>query len=207
MVRHLTVATVIEANKIASETAFLELIEVDVKDREGAHVEYLRFCRNSENITFNGNVYQAANFTVSVQQAVNEEPRITFSARDPTGIIRARMEQYGGGVGFEVTYTIVNSARLDAPPEIDEKFLVVQASAPPNYEVNFVLGAENPLRQRFPLRTQYRDRCMWRYKGPRCKYAGDLETCSFTLNGENGCRAHDNVANFGGFPALQNLSV
>ena len=204
MTRHLTVATIIEANQVASEVAFIELLSVEVVNESGSLVETLRFCKNSENITYNGEQYIAANFELNITNSTNEEPRITLNAHDVTGIIRQAMEAHGGGIGFPVTMTVVNSAKLNDPPEIVEKF-DVKAAKIDGYQVNFQLGAENPLSLAFPIGKMFRDRCRHKYKGARCKYAGALPSCDYSYAGANGCIAHDNEANFGGFRGLKNL--
>ena len=202
MGRHLTVATVLEVNRISSDVAFVELVEVDVKDSAGSVVETLRFCRNSENLVFQGNLYIAADFSINIKQNAGEETNVTMAAFDPTGVLISKMEQYEGGVGFGVRLHIVNTARLTDPPEISERFDIVGAQYA-GYNITFQLGAENPLRMRFPLGLQYRDRCRFVYKGTRCKYAGALATCDYTYDGSNGCSAHANQQNFGGFRGLQ----
>jgi lambda family phage minor tail protein L len=56
---------------------------------------------------------------------------------------------------------------------------------------------------RLPRRTYYRERCAWAYKdATTCGYTGQLSTCDKTMEGTNGCRAHDNVLRFGGFPSI-----
>lgn len=207
MPRHLTVATVIEANKVASVTPFLELIEIEILDSAGAHVEWVRLAKNSESVTFEGEVWQASNFSVSVSQRTGEEPSISISAIDITGVIRGYMERYDGGVGFPVRYVIANADRLDQPAELSESFVILSASAPAGFQVRFTVGSESPLRLRFPISIQEPDRCRFKYKGARCKYAGPLTSCDYSKDGANGCVAHDNETNFGGFPALRFLNV
>lgn len=207
MPRHLTVATVIEANKVASATPFLELIEIEILDANGSHVEWLRLAKNSENVDFEGNTFYAANFQVSVSQKAGEEPSISISAYDITGAIRGYMERYDGGVGFPLRYIIANADRLEEPAELSEDFTILGSTAPPGYKVNFTIGSESPLRFRFPISIQEADRCRFKYKGLRCKYAGELGSCDYTRFGANGCVAHDNEENFGGFPALRYLNV
>lgn len=207
MPRHLTVETVIETNKIASATPFLELVEIEIKDAAGAHVEWIRLAKNSEPVEFEGNLFHESNFSVSVSQNVGEEPSVTITARDITGVIREYMERYDGGVGLPIRYIIANADRLDKPAELSEDFTIIGATSPAPFEVQFTLGAESPLRLRFPISIQERDRCRFKYKGARCKYAGAMPTCDYTRDGANGCVAHNNKANFGGFPGLRPLSI
>lgn len=210
MPAHATVATLIETRRVASEHAFIILVSAGIKDEEGALVETIRFCKNPVNIEFptgSGTIYEAANFEIDVSYEANEQPRVSFTANDVTGIIRERMEAYGGAVGSDVTVTVVNTDALDQPPEFQETFEIIGAKAPPGFKVAFSLGSENPLALRFPRNLQYRDRCPYQYKGARCGYAGAMASCDYTLDGANGCRAHSNIANFGGFPALRNIQT
>lgn len=204
MGRHLTVATIIEINRISSDVAFVELIEIDVKDNEGVVVETIRICRNNENLTFGGDIYFAADFTINISQKAGEETSVSLSAFDPTGVLLSKMEEYEGGVGSDVRLHIVNTARLDDPPEISEEFEIIGASTK-GYQVTIQLGAENPLRRRFPMGQQYRNRCRHTYKGTRCKYAGGITTCDYSFDGANGCKVHANEVNFGGYRGLGGL--
>jgi phage-related protein len=206
MARHLTVASAIDKNKIDSMNAWVVLAKIVVRDEFDQEVETLRVCKNNENITYQGEEYVAAEFDLDFESAANEEPQMKFSAQDPTGVIRSRMEDYNGGVGFGVTLMVVNSGNLAAEPEINEEFDVVSASAPQT-TVSWVLGAENPLKYQFPYRRQYRDRCPWVFKGNRCQYVGSATSCDYTMNGPNGCRVKDNMIHFGGFPALRSAAV
>lgn len=201
-----TVGQAIERNQIASENPYIVLLEVDVRDTQNQHVEYIRMARNTENVVFRSQIFEAANFEIDVKESAGEIPQVSVSASDVSGIVRERMEAYRGGVGFKVKVMIVNAGALDGPPDIEEDFEVVSASAPAGYRVSFTLGAENPLAMRFPRHVQFRDRCLWTYKGARCKYAGALGSCDYTLDGANGCRVHDNVTNFGGAPSLRPLN-
>ena len=207
-----TVGQAIERNQIASENPYIILLRIDVRDTQNQHVEYLYLARNTENVTYQSkadaaaSIYEAANFEINVKEEAGEIPQVSVAANDVSGIVRSRMEGYRGGVGFKVRVTIINAGALDSPADIEEEFEVVSANAPAGFKVSFTLGAENPLAMRFPRHIQFRDRCLWTYKGQRCKYAGALGSCDYTLDGPNGCRTHDNVSNFGGAPSLRPLS-
>jgi len=207
MAVNLTVAAAIETNKISSEIAYVFFLEIDVVDSTGAHVEYVRLCDNDQDLSFEGNVYMASSFDISASSEANSLPKVTISSFDPLGVIRQKMEQYNGGVGFNVRVMVVDTSRLTDPAEIDEIFQVVSASADGGSNIHFDLGAENPLTRVFPRHRQYRDRCPYQYKGNRCQYAGGLPSCDYTLNGSNGCQVHNNVVHFGGFPGLNNRNV
>lgn len=201
---HFSVATAIEKNRIASDVAFVLMLEIGVLDQDGTLVETLRICKNSENVIYRGNEFTASNFQVKLNIETGAEPKLQLTAEDPSGYIRDRMELYGGGIGFPVTMLVINTGNLNQPPEVAETFKVTMASAA-NYQVTFTMGVDNPIGKRFPNRIQWRDQCGYAYKGPRCKYTGDKPNCDFTYFGANGCKAHNNERNYGGFLGLQNL--
>ena len=203
---HVSVATAIEINRLATDVAFVLVLDVTVVDLNGTFVETLHLAKNAENIIWNGNVYAASNFDVKLDMGTGTTPSFVVNARDPSGVIRSRMEMYEGGVGFAVTMSVINTGNLTQPPEIQETFQVVGA-ATSGFDVTLTMGVDNPLLFRFPQRLEFRDQCPFVYKGPRCKYAGGLATCDFTYFGANGCKFHANSANFGGFPGLQNMNV
>lgn len=204
MTKHLSVATAIEKNRIASDKAFVILAALDVYDETGAFVETVRLAQNSENIDWQGDTYEASNFKIDLSDVSGQEPSLKIDAKDPSGFIRERMNSYGGGVGFSCVVTVINTGNIDQAPEVQEEFLVIDASQA-GYDVSFTLGVDNPLKDRFPRRLLLRDQCTVRYKGSRCKYAGGLAACDFTYAGLNGCGAHSNQVNFGGFRGIQTI--
>lgn len=203
---HLSVATIIEKDRISSEYAFVSLMKIHVINPSTLDdVETLYVARNSEDITFQGDVYQAGAYEVDVKREAGALPNISVNVVDYTRAIQGRMQEYGGGVGFGVDILVVNSGNLNQPPEMNEHFTVVGARSQ-TYSVEFSLGAENPLTRRFPFRYQFRDRCQWLYKGAECGYTGALPTCDYSLDGPNGCGAHNNVERFGAFPGIKPTS-
>jgi hypothetical protein len=184
------VATVIEKNKLSSDVAFVILLDIRIVDpNTRAVVETLYIARNNENVVFQGRPYQAGNFSIQIDQKNNEAPSVSITAHDQTRHIESRMEASAGGVFSEVVMTVVNTARLDKPPEWQEAFQIVDSNVK-NFVVSFRLGAENMLNIRFPKHMQFQDRCAWRYKGYGCGYVGAMPTCSYTKDGANGCKAH-----------------
>lgn len=210
MARHLSVESVIDKNKVSSATAWVALLKIDVVDpNDRSVVETLHIARNDENVIFNGVIYQAANFDFQVNQRQGETPSVTLTAQDQTRFIQSRMEAMAGGVFSEVTLIVVNTDRLDEPPELEETFAVVGSSTK-NYVVTFNLGAENPLSVAFPRRRQFKDRCAWAFKGYGCPYVGPSNSCDYTLNGANGCKAHfpgSRELPFKGLPGLVRLNI
>ncbi|MCY1355598.1 hypothetical protein D9M69_420280 [compost metagenome] len=203
MSKSLSVSTAIEKNRLGSATPFLVCLDISVVNPvNGQLVETIYLVRNSEEIVFNGHTYMPVPFDIEMKTESGSQTSISLSIRDVGRAVQARMQEYGGGVGFKVKVTVVNAGDLEQPPEVVEHFDVVGASAS-DYTASFTLGAENVLSQTFPRRRQTKDFCQWRYKDPgTCRYAGVLETCDLTLQGPNGCVAHGNSINFGAFPGI-----
>lgn len=196
-----TIASVVEANRLNSDKAYIVLLEIDVKEPNSPTViETLRVCANTENVVRLGETYVPFPFEIELRSELGEAPEITLSAHDVTGIIRQRLNDHSGGSGFVVRVLAVGSATPDIA-EILEAFKVVGATAS-DYRVSIRLGAENLVSSAFPKRRQFRGSCSFVYKGVECAYAGGLATCDRSLSGANGCEAHANAKNFGGFPAL-----
>ena len=204
MARHLTVATAIDKSRVHSENSYIVLMEIKILDGDLNVVETLRFCQNTENLTFEGNLFIASSFSIDASQEVNQEPRISVQAQDQKKMLWSKLDAYDGGGDFPVRVVIVNTENIDAPAEIDEEFTIQHASCA-NFVVSIELGAENPLMLRFPRRRQHRNRCPWRYKGVQCKYSGAMTECDFTYDGANGCIAHGNELNFGGFTGIKTI--
>lgn len=207
MARHLSAASAIDRSRLSSSTAWLILLKLEIADPNTRQtVETVHLVANDEDITFDGNLYTAANFVINIDQGQNQAPSVTLVAQDQTGMIERKIEDYAGGVMSQVVMMVVNSDRLEHEPEIENTFDVVSSSAKDGV-VSFELGSENPLTIQFPKHTQMKDRCSWRYKGYGCEYAGPMGSCDYTLDGPNGCRAHDNVERFRGLPGLVRMNI
>lgn len=202
MAKSLSVATILEKNKLSSDKAFLVTLDIDVINPDtGAVVEHARFVRNTEAVTINGANYEPANFDIQLKEESGQLQTVVLSITDYSRAVQQRMQAYGGGVGFGVVICIVSAGNLNAPPEVQEFFEVVGSDSS-QYVCNFTLGAENSITKAFPRRRQTRDYCQWRYKDPRCGYTGTLASCDLTLKGANGCEAHGNAPRFGAFRGI-----
>lgn len=203
----LSVASVIEKNRLSSEVPFLVVLDIDVIDpATGSVVETMHIVHNTEVINYRGFAYQPAVFDIELRQEAGAQQSVKLSIKDYTKAVQGRMQAYGGGVGFNVTVMIVNGGALTLPPEVSEYFQIIGAEAA-NYTCTFTLGAENTLSKTFPRRRQTRDFCQWRYKSTDCGYTGGLATCDLTLRGTNGCDAHSNTIRFGAFSGINTRDV
>lgn len=207
MRKRLSLADVVEKNKIASANAFIALLEVQVIDpANGSLVETLYVANNSEDVIYGGNTYVQMVFDIQVKAEAGAAPTVTLNVNDYSQAVMGRMQAYGGGIGFNVKLIIVNSGDLTQPSELEETFEVIGANAS-NYSVSWTLGAESTLTTIFPRRNQLKDRCTWKYKGTECGYVGALTSCDLSLQGANGCTAHSNSDRFGGCPGINISNV
>lgn len=207
MSKSLSVASVIEKNRLSSDVPWLVCLDIDVIDPETAeNVQTLHFVLNNEAITWNGHLYGPAVFDVSLKEESGALTEIQLTFVDYSRAVQQYMQRYRGGVGFTVALSVVNAGNLAQGPEVQEFFEVIAAESK-NYECIFTLGAENMLTKTFPRRRQTRDYCQFRYKSEACGYTGPLPSCDLSLRGANGCQAHGNVIRFGAYPGINGRDV
>ncbi|VBB09665.1 bacteriophage lambda gpl minor tail [Lucifera butyrica] len=196
---NLSVAGVLEKNKITSDGVWLLLLEVALPDSE----ESLRLVRNSEDIVWNGHTWSAFNFTVGEIKEDSEEtqPSVPVRVSNITQIVQAYVEANNGLTGATVTLRVVHSQHLDnLLPEVEEIF-TVQSTTCDSHWVTFDLGCDLSVQLRFPFRRVLKNFCAWRdqYKGIECGYAGSLPPCDGTLQS---CRERGNSVRYGGEPSI-----
>ena len=207
MANNLTVASVIDKNRITSEVAWVILLDIYIIDPNSRTIaETLHIAGNNEPVTFGSVTYQPGNFQVNVDQRQNAAPNVSIAAQDQIGFIQSRMEAYAGGVLSEVQMTVVNTSRLDQPPEMQERFQITSSTAKDGV-VTFQLGSENPLGIQFPKHRQWQDRCAWRFRGYGCRYTGAATVCDYSKDGPNGCAAKGNTINFRALPGLVRMNI
>jgi phage-related protein len=202
MTTSLSVASIIEKNRLSSAVPWLIMLDIAVIDPNTlVTASTLHLVRNPDPVTYNGNTYAPAAFDIELKSQAGEQQTISLSITDYTLTVQKQMQDYGGGVGFLITVMVVNAGNLTQSPEVIEYFQVTGAETA-NYVCTFTLGAENNITKTFPRRRQTKDYCQFRYKGAECGYAGSMPSCDLSLDGPNGCRAHDNVVHFGAFPGI-----
>ncbi len=192
---------ILEKNKLATTSAWLLLLAITLPD-----ATVIRLARNNENVSFGGNTYTAFPFEIDATKSngQGEIPTVQLRVSNVSQLLQAYVEDYDGGVGLEVTLTVVNSALLaEDYSELEMTYDVLAAVADSQW-ITFTLGAPNPLRRRFPLYRAIAHHCNWTYQGAECGYTGALTTCKRTLAD---CRLHSNSARFGGRPGLSGQGV
>lgn len=188
----LSTASIIEKNKVATDGVYLQLLTIKYKNEDPIRLVY-----NTEDITFNGNLYHAYDFNLSdVKQNSSEIPSCTLTVSNVTGTIQALLEQYDGAGGAKVNISIINTNISDVVLE-QENFVVISATTNRD-KATFKLGPGFSMYRRFPLTRNMKDFCPFKFKGIECGYSG-TGTCNKTLNN---CRKLGNSERFGGTPTV-----
>ncbi|QTX33206.1 DUF1833 family protein [Aminithiophilus ramosus] len=196
----LSAAAILEKNNLASDGAWLILLEVKVSDGT-----VLRFVRNTENVIWNGETWVAFPFEFSVmgEESKGEIPKVTIQVSNVTRAVQAYLESADGGVGSAATLRVVHSAHLDQmSPELEEVYSVTGVKTDARW-VTFTLGIDYPLASRRPARRNLKNFCPFRYGGAECGVSAgvlqDLPTCGKTLAD---CRQRGNSTRYGGEPSI-----
>ncbi len=196
---------------ILSELAKEQLSPINLYELTMLSGVILRYAQADQDIVFDGKTYDSSvpiekeavrssteggidNVRVAI---ANADQNITLILAQNDGLRGARL----------VIFTVFDGLLGDPDNKIvtfDGRIVAVKVT---NSMVLFeVLSVLDVQYKTLPGRIFRADRCQWIYKEvDTCKYAGELSTCDKVLEGENGCRAHDNVKNFGGFPGIPEL--
>ena len=103
--KNVSLAKVIEKNRLASDQAWLIALNIDVINSDGNHVEYLRVVRNDEQITIDGDVFEPFPFDIDVEESTDGVPTLNLTISDSSQIVQSYMQNYSGGIGFEIGQT------------------------------------------------------------------------------------------------------
>ena len=186
-----------EKNKLATPSAWLVLLDILLSD-----TLTLRFCSNTESVTFKGNIYEAFPFNLepTKQTSKGEVPSVTLKVANVTRIIQGFLEDLDGAVGTTVIVRVVNSEYLSEDySELEMSFGVLGAEADAEW-VSFTLGLPNPLKRRYPLYRFMASHCNWIFKGVECAYAGSRTNCDRSFDTCD--QIMRNSARFGGHRGL-----
>lgn len=193
---NLPLALRLEKNKLVSTAPWLLLLTVTLPD-----TTVLRLARNTEDVTFGGNLYTAFAFELGDVRSGGDGriQGVTLRVANPGRALQPYLEEGDGLVGCAVTLAVVHADNLGSDySELTLAWDVIATESAAEW-ITFTLGAENPLRRRFPLHVAIPFSCNWAFKGAECAYAGGAVSCARTLDA---CRALGNSARFGGRPGI-----
>ena len=185
-------AAVLEKNRLASDSPFLIFLEIENKE-----IGVIRLVRNTENIMWQGNEWQA--FPLDIETSSEDGktiPALNVKVSNCGGIIQTYLQQYNGLVDSMVRLMVALASNLENPnPEFELDFLIKSASYDESW-VTFCLSASAELMNRFPAHRYINNFCPFRCGDLRCGYIGagvcvnTLETCLIP-------------SRFGGEPGIQ----
>lgn len=200
--RTLTSALKTEKNKLASASAWLTLVQVEINATTTIYL-----VANPASIVFDGNTYSP--FPLELRTVASDSrgglPDVEILVSNVDQQISTYVEA-NDLRGKRMRLIGVNSDNLADPAAtvFDEQYEISEILVSEEV-VTFRIGHSRLLEQRFPARRFLRDNCQWLYKGTECGYVGALATCDKQLEGSNGCRVHANVVRFGAFPGLPSV--
>lgn len=224
----LSVVANIERHKIASGDPWLLLMSVQYPGSAdpSATQQTIYLVRDANPFTFDcgdGNgpqTYQPFNFEVGELRVStdNRMPVLELKASNVMRVLQTTIEQYSGLVGANLALYVVNTANPAGEAELQMNFTVVSTVCDAK-QVTFKLGASSPMRRLFPLFMYRPNYCIWTYNSPalqamaaanpswrnpgkQCGYVGSMPTCTHTIDGPNGCQAHNNLIRIGAFPGI-----
>lgn len=188
-----------EKNKLSTESTFIILLDICLD-------EVVRVCYNTDDVIWNGNLYQAFPFTIGEigEDSDGSDPNVELQIDNVSQAMQYIVEESGGGNNTEVILRVVNSKGLDlATAEMEAHFVVQKCTVNQQY-ITFTLGSEYSARTRRPLNRYMKNNCPFKYKGLRCGATSSLTTCNHTLQD---CRTRKNSKRFGGFPGIDQKGV
>lgn len=192
----LPLALRIEKNKLVATAPWLLLLNVTLPD-----ASVIRLVRNTEDVTFGGNSYIAFAFDIDGMRSGGDGriQGVSLKVANPGRALQPYMEAHDGLVGCGITLRVVHADNLAADySELTLQWEVLSAESAEDW-IAFSLGAENPLRRRFPLHVAIPFSCNWPFKGVECGYSGVATSCPRTLDH---CRKLGNSVRFGGRPGI-----
>jgi phage-related protein len=196
----MTLATelAVRKNTLEDDGGWLLLLEVTIPQLPG---EVLRFARNNENVTWNGDLYQRFSFEVDNLTWTSEGklPEISIRVANPAGVVEQKVAEAEGGYGSTVSLHVVHSEHLASASAMTLSFELINCIIDDDW-VTFKLGTERPFMRRYPIHTMALNTCRWKvFKGPECRYVGAETTCNRTLAR---CIELGMEFRFGAFPGM-----
>ncbi len=158
-----------------------------------------RFVRNTEDITFDSNIYTAFPFDYNaLKYADNKFASLEVTASNAWRMLESYMRKGNGFLGERVRLIVIYAGALTSNPAIDELFEIKKTSADAD-AIILTLGINNPINSLFPKNRHSRKICRFLFKSTECGYSGVATSCVKTLAR---CLELENEERFGGFPAI-----
>ena len=189
-----------EKNKLATKSAFLNLLHITLPDSSEFFVT-----DNNEDIEYppGGQVYTAIPFQIEFQESIKGELQsINLKVSNVTRYPEGYVDASEGGVGGTIILVVVNSDYLNEDyVEAEIEFTIIGCSVDTQW-VTFILGAPNDYRGPYPGYKYLPDNCNWKFATAECKFTSGYSgytTCGRTFAD---CEIRTNTSNFGGYKGL-----
>jgi phage-related protein len=195
----------------AGRRVWLYAVQLDVKAGYGSQAavnQWVLLTSWDENITFDSRTYYSYPIKHDKVEGntKGDLPETGLTIVDFSGLAAGMLLAHSGLEGKRVFITAVKYEHLSTPENSHtEDFEIMDSEVDAERGVvNLKLGQPSLNQSPFPNGLFIRNSCRFGYKSPdgRCGSTSTLPDCSFTLDGPNGCAAHDNTARFGGFPTI-----
>jgi lambda family phage minor tail protein L len=194
-----------EKNKMNTDSVFIILIELDVP-LDG--VDPIRICYNTEDITWNGVLWQA--FPVEIGEITEDKsgsiPSFDIKVCNISQALTYYIEESNGANNGDLIIRVVNTKALDSTtPELEEEYRVTKVAVNEQW-ATMTVGTSYSPHSRRPLDRYIKNNCRYRtFKGVECGCTNASFTdCDRTLTS---CRARGNSNRFGGFPGIDQGGV
>lgn len=164
--------------------------------------EVLRYAEYGQNVTFAGQVYNAAPIKceTTTENLASEIDSMMVSFGNVDRSFVHYLESHDGLRNSKVTIRTVFADILDQTDAYTDDIFYVANSSMSATAAAFQLKSKlNLLDVELPLRRFHRDTCQWKFKSTECGYTGVSGTCNHTLKN---CNTLENKERFGGFPGV-----
>lgn len=198
--RTLSTAALTEKNKIATDSAWLVLLEIQFAST-------IRLAANNEDVTWDSQTWQAFPFELDTigETGKGEMPAVAVKVSNVTGEVQALLEANDGANGTPVVIRVINTEATTTTAELELSY-VVESSNYDEQWITFRLTGANCLTRRIPRRRYLRNFCPFTYGGIECGVSAATMTTYPTCNRTSAnCTERGNAARFGGFPWMPQL--
>lgn len=166
--------------------------------------ELIYLASNDQDVMFDGKTWRAFPFKITQvsDKGDGNLSSIQIAVANQTGEISALVVKNRGFGGQKATLILVVRDSGGTVSEAFRQTFTVRKSQVRDNAAVFEMNRQDIMSLPFPSQLFFRDRCRFFYKGGLCGYTGALVTCDRTLRGPNGCDAHSNTTQHGGFPGI-----
>lgn len=185
-------------NALNSNDVWLTLLEIDYPGEDT-----IRVVLNNESIQWNSQTWLPYPFKLGPidDSKDGEVSEVTLTVFDFTRTLTPLIEEYGGGLGAEMTIRVVIADNLqETTPEFEITLEIIAADTDGQGGIQFTLGADNLINYRTPQDRYLKNHCRYdHFKDSYCGYTGSETQCNRTFAR---CIEIGNETRYGGTPGI-----